>query len=189
MHCSLPGSSVHEILQARTLEWVAIPVSRGSSQPRDQTQVSYIAGRFFTVWATRRAQFSPLSFSQCRSTLKVTYKPEMPVFLFTFHFVNLSETAIDERTPHLSPPPLIYSVLSSCLAYSLDYSEKFPLFSQCLHSSNAHRQLSYANSVVALPSYTDFILSSFLISQCLHLFNHFSCSSLNSVQFVDIFRV
>ena len=49
--CSLPGSSVHGILQAIILEWVAIPFSRGSSQPRDWTQVSYIAGRFFTIWA------------------------------------------------------------------------------------------------------------------------------------------
>ena len=46
---SLPGSSVHGILQARILEWVAIPFSRGSSWPRDQTWVSRIAGRFFTV--------------------------------------------------------------------------------------------------------------------------------------------
>ena len=44
-----PGSSVHEILQARILEWVAILFSRGSSQPRDQTQVSRMVGRFFTV--------------------------------------------------------------------------------------------------------------------------------------------
>ena len=44
----LPGSSVHGILQARTLEWFAISFSRGSSQPRDQTRVSCIAGRFFT---------------------------------------------------------------------------------------------------------------------------------------------
>ena len=43
------------ILQARMLEWVAMPSSRGSSQPRDQTQVSCIAGRFFTIWATREA--------------------------------------------------------------------------------------------------------------------------------------
>ena len=42
---------------ARTLEWVAIPFSRGSSWPRDQTQVSNIAGRFFTIWATREAQY------------------------------------------------------------------------------------------------------------------------------------
>ena len=53
---SLPGSSVHGILQARILEWVAVPFSRGSSQPRDQTQVSCIASGFFTVWATREAQ-------------------------------------------------------------------------------------------------------------------------------------
>ena len=50
------GSSIHGILQARILEWVAIPFSRGSSQPRDWTQVSSIAGRFFTTWVTRDAQ-------------------------------------------------------------------------------------------------------------------------------------
>ena len=50
-----PGFSVHGILQARILEWVAIPFSRGSYQPRDQTQVSCTAGRFFTIWATREA--------------------------------------------------------------------------------------------------------------------------------------
>ena len=43
------------ILQAKILEWVAMPFSRGSSQPRDQTQVSYIAGRVFNIWATREA--------------------------------------------------------------------------------------------------------------------------------------
>ena len=55
MDCGLPGSSVHGILQARTLEWLAISFSRGSSRPRDRTQVSCIAGRFFTLWATREA--------------------------------------------------------------------------------------------------------------------------------------
>ena len=47
MDCSPPGSSVHWILQARILEWVAMPFSRGSSQLRDWTHVSHIAGRFF----------------------------------------------------------------------------------------------------------------------------------------------
>ena len=48
---SPPGSNVYGILQARILEWVAaIPFSRGSSWSRDQTQVSCIAGRFFTIW-------------------------------------------------------------------------------------------------------------------------------------------
>ena len=56
MDYSLPGSSVHEILQTGILEWVAIPFSRRSSQPRDWTQVFHIAGEFFTVWATMEAQ-------------------------------------------------------------------------------------------------------------------------------------
>ena len=51
--CTLPGSSVHGILQARILEYVAIPSSRGSSQPGDQTQASRTAGAFFTIRATR----------------------------------------------------------------------------------------------------------------------------------------
>ena len=54
MDCSLPSSSVHGILQAKILEWVAIPFSRGSSLPRDQTRVSCTAGRFFTIRATRK---------------------------------------------------------------------------------------------------------------------------------------
>ena len=52
MDCSLPGSSVHGIVQARVLEWVAILFSRGSSQPSNWTWLSLIAGRFFTIWAT-----------------------------------------------------------------------------------------------------------------------------------------
>ena len=53
---SLPGSFVHEILQAGILEWVAISYSRGSPQPGDQTWVSCIAGRFFIISATWEAQ-------------------------------------------------------------------------------------------------------------------------------------
>ena len=58
--CSLPGSSVHGILRARILGWVAIPFSRGSSQPRDQTWVSCIADRCFIIWATREAHLTLL---------------------------------------------------------------------------------------------------------------------------------
>ena len=57
MDCSLPGSSIHGILQARILEWVAISLSRGSSQPRDQTLVFRTSGRFFTIWATKAARW------------------------------------------------------------------------------------------------------------------------------------
>ena len=52
MDCSLPGSSIHGIFQARKLEWVTISFSRRSSQPRDRTQVSCLVGRRFTIWAT-----------------------------------------------------------------------------------------------------------------------------------------
>ena len=55
--CNPMDCTVHGILQDRILEWVAIPFSRGSSQHRDQTQVSHIAGRFFTSWATKEAMF------------------------------------------------------------------------------------------------------------------------------------
>ena len=58
MDCSLPGSSVHGILQARILEWIAISFSRGSSWPRDQTQISCIAGRFFAIWAIGKSMRS-----------------------------------------------------------------------------------------------------------------------------------
>ena len=56
MDCSLPGSSVHGIFQARILEWVAISFSRRSSRPRDWTQVFCVVGRRFTVWATGKSK-------------------------------------------------------------------------------------------------------------------------------------
>ena len=55
MDYSPPGSSVQGILQVKILEWVAISFSRGSSQPRDQTQASHTTGRFFTISATKEA--------------------------------------------------------------------------------------------------------------------------------------
>ena len=60
MDYSPPGSYVHGILQVRISEWVAIPISRESSQHREWTQVSCIAGRFFTAWTTKEAQISCL---------------------------------------------------------------------------------------------------------------------------------
>ena len=67
--CSIPGSSIHGIFQARVLEWVAIPFSRGSSWPRDHTQISRIVGRAFTIWTPREVpshciQSGPQEFSQ-----------------------------------------------------------------------------------------------------------------------------
>ena len=69
MDCCPPGFSIHGILQAIILEWVAIPFSRRSFWPRNWTWVSRIAGRFITVWATRK---SPnLSFSSVQSLSRV----------------------------------------------------------------------------------------------------------------------
>ena len=56
--CNPMDYTVHGILQARILEWIAFPFSRGSSQPKDWTQVSCTAGRFFTSWTTREALFT-----------------------------------------------------------------------------------------------------------------------------------
>ena len=75
MDCSPQGSSVHEILQARILEWVAIPFFRGSSGPRDWTQVSCVAGKLFTIWAAREAHaLSVLSISLSSQTPFLNYK-------------------------------------------------------------------------------------------------------------------
>ena len=56
--CDAMDYTVHEILQTRILEWVAFPFSRGCSQPRNQTGVSYIAGGSFTNWAVREAEIN-----------------------------------------------------------------------------------------------------------------------------------
>ena len=69
MDWSPPGFSIHWILQARMLEWVAISSSRGSFQPRDWTWVSHVAGRFFTIWATREAYTYMLHVKSLQSCL------------------------------------------------------------------------------------------------------------------------
>ena len=77
---SPPGSSIHRILQVRILQWVAMPSSRGSSQHRDQTQVSLIVDRFSTIWATRKAQeyWSGLPFPSLGDLPNTGIKPSLP---------------------------------------------------------------------------------------------------------------
>ena len=77
MDYSPPGSSVHGILQVRILEWVAIFFSRGSSWPRDQTQVSHIADRCFNLWATREALVNYIL--EKEGIFKLNYRLSMPV--------------------------------------------------------------------------------------------------------------
>ena len=82
MDCSAPGSSVHGVLPARILECVARPSSRGSSRPRDPTHVSRIAGRFFTIWATRKAKLYSSNVpigknSICKVWYILSYRPPL----------------------------------------------------------------------------------------------------------------
>ena len=82
--CSPPGSSVPGILQARTLEWVAIPFSRGSSWPKDQTHVSCIAGRCFTIWAIREGPIFYLTYKDMlRNIIKKSQIIFDPIIRFT----------------------------------------------------------------------------------------------------------
>ena len=70
------NSSVHVIFQARVLEWVAISFSRGSSQPRDQTWVSRIVGRCFTIWATREDKLGRKVTIKCHRVNKLLWQEE-----------------------------------------------------------------------------------------------------------------
>ena len=90
--CSPPGSSVHGILQARTLEWVAISSSRGPSGTKDRTCVFYIAGGFFTNWTTVRI-FSMALFS--REGANVSW---MWCEIFITQFEPISQTDVEVGT-------------------------------------------------------------------------------------------
>ena len=95
--CDPMDCTVHGILQGRILEWVAFPFSRGSSQPRDQTQVSHSAGRFFTRLATRvrspccprdsqESYSAPQLKSINSSVLSLLYGPTLTSVLITFYY-------------------------------------------------------------------------------------------------------
>ena len=95
MESSPPGSSVHEILQARILEWVAISSSRRSSWPRDQSQVSQSAGRFFTIWAIGKPVISYIPRQNKKKIFKkITKKKERTFTVYT----NTSNTSMHTYT-------------------------------------------------------------------------------------------
>ena len=104
--CSLPSSSVHGILQARILEWVAIPFSRGSCRPRDWTWDSCFAGRFFTIWATSSVQslchvwlFATPWTAARQASLSITNSRSLP------KLVHRVGDAIQPSHPLSSPSP------------------------------------------------------------------------------------
>ena len=84
--CDPLDYTVHGILQARILEWVAFPFSRRSSQPRDRTQVSHIAGGFFTSWATRESQERPSLFSLYNTLCSSSLKHNKNLHFYKFKF-------------------------------------------------------------------------------------------------------
>ena len=102
MDRSPPGSSVHGILQAKILEWVAIPFSEGSSWSRDQTQTSCIVGGFFTVWASREAHVS-LTVYQTPTLPSVaeTLAHSVPVRMLHFHQIFHSDVPMWLEHCHL----------------------------------------------------------------------------------------
>ena len=109
MGCSPPGSSVHGILQTRILQWVAMPSSRGSSWPRDQTCISCIAGGFFATcskfWATSHSKYSQERFNQpVFSTVPMTQRenfflPSIRVPLVSISFHHLTASKKNKKSP------------------------------------------------------------------------------------------
>ena len=108
MDCpSPPGSSVHGIPQARILEWVAIYFSRGSSQPRNQTQVSYIAGGVFTTWITRDSPFTFTSLNHSKILiLSFTCSWGLDYLMVSFLAkpLNCIRCLLKNAIDHLKPP-------------------------------------------------------------------------------------
>ena len=102
MNCSPPGSSGHGISQAGILEWDAIPFSRGSSQPRDRTQVSLTVGKFFTSWATREA------FTVC----KLHFPTELPLIQWVIDSIGNDQASL-RNIKHGNPAALIDQLLLS----------------------------------------------------------------------------
>ena len=111
MDYSLPYFFIHGVFQARILEWVAILFSRESSQPRDQTLVSCMAGRFLTVWATRKPSFclAKLGIFPNSSNFDLWYtkpwisKTDCP-FIFLILFLWLNILALDADLCFWSKP-------------------------------------------------------------------------------------
>ena len=133
MDYSLPGSSVHGVFQTRTLEWVVIPFSRGSSWPRDWIWVSHIGCRFFTFWTTREAHTTInkkvlnfltweiwFSFSSVHSVMPDSLPPD-----------GLQHA----RHPCLLPTPRVYS--DSCQLSQWCH----PIISSSIVPSSSHLQL------------------------------------------------
>ena len=136
--CSPPGSSIHEILQARILEWVAISFSRGSSGPRDWTQVSRIVGRRFNLWATRADPYNSVSYSYllCKD----------------LHFPGVFPSSVKQLEPLSMQPKLSLNFTKSLLIWKRLKSWCAPLSNED-RDLNSHCSYPYSSSKI-LPEAT-----------------------------------
>ena len=147
MDCSPPDSSVHGILQARILEWGAIPFSRGSSRPRNWSQISCMAGRFFAIWATRQAKFilkmSNMAIQKHRQNLESL--PLCPLLLLPASFLRLSQGADISLSSVSSAPPNTQWLLFHILLLSRQTD------GPKLHNSSVSLQLVNLESLGQIP--------------------------------------
>jgi len=121
LDCSPPGSSVRGIPQARILEWVSMPSSRGCSWPREWKKVSCIIGGFFTVWATREAPLKELPRDSFKTTLQEkTASNRFPGSPNKSHFEHL--TAIAKWPLNQFTLPLTVTLFHHTLASTGHYT-------------------------------------------------------------------
>ena len=168
MGCSLQGSSVHGILQARIVEWLAILFSRGSSRPRDWTQVSCIGGRRFNLWATREArealksiprglrETSPHTKWRIQLGASCMVKSSFCLFLSTFPvqfscsvMFNSLQPCGPQHTRFPCPSPTPGACSNSCPSsrwYHPTISSSVVPFSSCLQSFPASGSFPWVNS-------------------------------------------
>ena len=135
------------ILQARILEWVAMPSSRGSSQPKDQTQVSHTAGRFFTIWATR------------------AYREERRLVEKTFYFLSVSGTSFLNQAFCLESLEALRpnsSLRAPTFFFSVTFLHHFPTPTPC-HAPRGFR------SECHLPAWKGAALTLLLLNHLVHL--------------------
>ena len=147
MDCRLPDSSVHWILQARKLEWVAMPPSRGSSQPRDRTCISHTAGGFFSTEPPAKPASFPIYVycvgQKVHSGLFVTSYGKIQrnilantiyIYIFFLSYLNALDKdyrSIEQKYLEWKSLPCFWSCRESILFFTIRYSASYTYFHRC----------------------------------------------------------
>ena len=187
-NCSLPGFSVREILQARILEWIAVPFSRGSSLPRDWTLVSCTAGRFFTICATRKSSIKVLV-KLTKLTPGYTGNLKITQYLYSKRDYKNSDLSVQPWGAHCSPfmhtqrplcaistpstlekvqgPQILVSCLCSCWGTLLvlghvQYKQDVPVW--CSHPVTCHNHPLHVPQHLLLLSFSSVLQREFCLS-------------------------